>query len=108
MARRSPSSRWMTRFSGLAPESGAQHSLASGAGAVSVLLENMAPEQVGEWVVRAAELQGASPRRCLLEASGGINVDTVAAYAAAGVDLVSSGTLTNSAPALDIGLDIVT
>ena len=73
-----------------------------------VLLDNMSPEQVGECVVRAAELQGASPRRCLLEASGGINVDTVAAYAAAGVDLVSSGTLTNSAPALDIGLDIVT
>nr|WP_289011232.1 hypothetical protein [uncultured Candidatus Microthrix sp.] len=58
--------------------------------------------------VGGAGRRGPAPRRCLLEASGGINVDTVAAYAAAGVDLVSSGTLTNSAPALDIGLDIVT
>ena len=77
------------------------------AGADSVLLDNMSPEQVADCVARAAELQGASPRRCLLEASGGINLDTIAAYAATGVDLVSSGAITNSAPVLDIGLDVV-
>lgn len=100
--------RWPNRTVVVECEDLDQMIVAIEAGADSVLLDNMSPEQVGECVVRAAELQGASPRRCLLEASGGINVDTVAAYAAAGVDLVSSGTLTNSAPALDIGLDIVT
>ncbi len=100
--------RWPNRTVVVECEDLAQMMVAIEAGADSVLLDNMSPEQVGECVVRAAELQGASPRRCLLEASGGINVDTVASYAATGVDLVSSGTLTNSAPALDIGLDIVT
>ena len=42
----------------------------------------------------------------LLECSGGITLETVAAYAATGVDLVSTSQLTNSAPVLDIGLDI--
>ena len=45
--------------------------------------------------------------RALLEASGGITFDTLDAYAGTGVDLVSSGALTNSAPVLDIGLDLV-
>ena len=100
--------RWPNRTVVVECEDLAQMVVAIQAGADSVLLDNMSPEQVGECVARAAELQGTSPRRCLLEASGGINVDTVASYAATGVDLVSSGTLTNSAPALDIGLDIVT
>ena len=99
--------RWPNRTVVVECEDLAQMMVAIEAGADSVLLDNMSPEQVGDCVVRAAELQGTSPRRCLLEASGGINVDTVASYAATGVDLVSSGTLTNSAPALDIGLDIV-
>ena len=46
-------------------------------------------------------------RRPLLEASGGITLDTLDAYADTGVDLVSSGSITNSAPVLDIGLDVV-
>jgi nicotinate-nucleotide pyrophosphorylase (carboxylating) len=45
-------------------------------------------------------------RRPLLECSGGITVDTAAAYAATGVDLLSTSQITQSAPALDIGLDI--
>ena len=44
--------------------------------------------------------------RLVIEASGGITLDTVAAIAATGVDYVSSGALTHSAPALDVGLDI--
>ena len=82
------------------PALGAEHY------ADSVLLDNMSPEQVADCVARAAELQGASPRRCLLEASGGINLDTIAAYAATGVDLLSAGWLTHSAPTLDVALDI--
>ena len=44
--------------------------------------------------------------RCLVEVSGGVTLDTVAAYAAAGVDFISVGALTHSAPALDLGLDL--
>jgi nicotinate-nucleotide pyrophosphorylase (carboxylating) len=39
--------------------------------------------------------------------SGGVTLDTVASYAVTGADLVSSGAFTNSAPVLDIGLDIL-
>ena len=46
-------------------------------------------------------------RRPLLEASGGITFDTLDAYADSGVDLLSSGALTNSVTVLDIGLDVV-
>ena len=44
--------------------------------------------------------------RPLLECSGGITVETAAAYAATGVDLLCTSQITQSAPALDIGLDI--
>jgi nicotinate-nucleotide pyrophosphorylase (carboxylating) len=39
--------------------------------------------------------------------SGGVDLDTIGAFAATGVDLISVGALTHSAPVLDIGLDIV-
>ncbi len=71
------------------------------AGADALLLDNMAPEEVRACVGRAAG------HDCLLEASGGITLDTVAQYAATGVDFISVGRITNSAPALDIALDIV-
>ena len=73
------------------------------AGADLVLLDNMSPEQVRECVglVRGA------PRPCLVEVSGGVTLDNVAAYAAAGADLVAVGALTHSAPALDLGLDLL-
>ena len=44
--------------------------------------------------------------RTIVEASGGVNLDTVAAIAATGVDVVSVGALTHSARALDLGLDV--
>jgi nicotinate-nucleotide pyrophosphorylase (carboxylating) len=50
----------------------------------------------------AAGLKG----KLRLEASGGINLDTVRAIAEAGVDHISVGALTHSAPALDIAMDI--
>ena len=68
------------------------------AGAELVLLDNMTPAQVTDCVWLVAS-------QCLVEVSGGVTLDTVAAYAAAGADLVSVGALTHSAPVLDIGLD---
>jgi len=77
------------------------------AGADAVLLDNMTPEEakgavdlVDDWV---SSKGGARP---LLECSGGITVETAGAYSASGVDLLSSSQITQSAPALDIGLDI--
>lgn len=71
------------------------------AGADALLLDNMTPDQVRACVARAGG------HSCLLEVSGGITLDTVSEYAATGVDFISVGRLTNSAPALDIALDIV-
>jgi nicotinate-nucleotide pyrophosphorylase (carboxylating) len=44
--------------------------------------------------------------KAVVEASGGVNLDTVAAIAATGVDVISVGALTHSARALDLGLDV--
>ena len=43
--------------------------------------------------------------RAVTEVSGGVRLETVRAYAEAGVDVISSGALTHSTPALDVGLD---
>ncbi|ABS66430.1 nicotinate-nucleotide pyrophosphorylase [Xanthobacter versatilis] len=69
-------------------------------GADAVLLDNMTPETLTE----AVRMVGG---RMLTEASGRVNRDTAPAIAAAGVDLISVGWLTHSAPILDIGLDWV-
>lgn len=66
----------------------------------ALLLDNMSPDKVRACVARAAGYD------CLLEVSGGITLETVAEYAATGVDFISVGRITNSAPALDIGLDV--
>ncbi len=77
------------------------------AGADALLLDNMDAEQVRACVVVAEEhAAAAGTRRALLEVSGGITLETVGTYADTGADVVSSGSLTNSAPVLDIGLDI--
>jgi len=68
------------------------------AGADRLLLDNMSAETLREAV---AVVAGRVP----LEASGGINLDTIAGIAASGVDYVSVGRITQSAPAVDIGLD---
>ncbi|RJY09520.1 carboxylating nicotinate-nucleotide diphosphorylase [Aurantiacibacter aquimixticola] len=68
------------------------------AGATRLLLDNMEPPTLREAV---AVVNGRVPT----EASGGINLDTIHAKAATGVDYVSVGRLTQSAPAADIGLD---
>ena len=69
------------------------------AGADIVLLDNMTLEQMRE----AAELTGG---RAKLEASGGVSLDTVRAIAETGVDFVSVGALTHSAPALDVSMEV--
>jgi nicotinate-nucleotide pyrophosphorylase (carboxylating) len=69
------------------------------AGVDIVMCDNMTPDQV-ENAVRAVA------GRALVEVSGGVTLDTVGAYAAAGADLISVGALTHSAPVLDIGLDL--
>jgi nicotinate-nucleotide pyrophosphorylase (carboxylating) len=66
-----------------------------------ILLDNMTPESMREAVRRRNERAPG----VLLEASGGVNLQTVRAIAETGVDRISVGALTHSAPALDIGLD---
>ena len=68
------------------------------AGATRLLLDNMGPDMLREAVALVAG-------RVPCEASGGVRLDTIGAIAASGVDYVSVGRLTQSAPAADIGLD---
>jgi nicotinate-nucleotide pyrophosphorylase (carboxylating) len=77
------------------------------AGADAVLLDNMSPEEATAAVALVDDWEAANGSRPLMECSGGITVETAAAYAATGVDLLSTSQITQSAPALDIGLDIV-
>jgi nicotinate-nucleotide pyrophosphorylase (carboxylating) len=69
------------------------------AGADSVLLDNMGPAQLARAV---EQVDG----EALTEASGGITLETVRAAAESGVDLISVGALTHSAPSLDVALDV--
>ena len=68
------------------------------AGASHLLLDNMNPEVLREAVAIVAG-------RVPCEASGGVRLDAISAIAASGVDYVSVGRLTQSAPAADVGLD---
>jgi nicotinate-nucleotide pyrophosphorylase (carboxylating) len=68
------------------------------AGADRLLLDNMDPAQLREAVRVVA-------RRVPLEASGGVTLETIRSLAETGVDFISVGRITQSAPAVDIGLD---
>ena len=68
------------------------------AGADRLLLDNMPPPVLREAVALVAG-------RVPLEASGGVNLDTIRAIAEMGVNYISVGRITQSAPAVDIGLD---
>jgi len=68
-------------------------------GATRILLDNMSPEEVREAVELAAG-------RAELEASGGVSLGTVRAYAETGVDFVSVGALTHSARSLHVSLEV--
>ncbi len=67
-------------------------------GADVLLLDNMSPAELKQAVQKIAG-------RTVCEASGGVNLETVAAIAASGVDFISVGRITHSAPWLDIALD---
>ena len=75
-----------------------QEALAAGAG--SILADNMPPAMLSEAVRLAAG-------RVPLEASGGVTLENIRAIAETGVDFISTGKITQAAPAADIGLDIV-
>jgi nicotinate-nucleotide pyrophosphorylase (carboxylating) len=69
-------------------------------GADIVLLDNMAPEIMAQAVERVAGSM-------ITEASGSVTIDTVRAIAETGVDVISVGWITHSAPNLDVALDFV-
>lgn len=91
-----------SRFLQVEADTPAQASVAAEAGADAVLLDNFAPDEA-RCVARA--LKARFPT-LLVEVSGGITPENVAAYAEA-ADRVSLGFLTHSAPAVDFGLDLV-
>ena len=68
------------------------------AGADIIMLDNMSPEQLQKAVMIIGN-------KALVEASGGVNKNTIKAIAETGVDFISVGAITHSAPILDIGLD---
>jgi nicotinate-nucleotide pyrophosphorylase (carboxylating) len=68
-----------------------------------VMLDNMTPEHAAACVRLVRE---SSRPDLLVEVSGGVTLEKVADYAATGADLISTSTITQSAPALDIALDI--
>ncbi len=70
------------------------------AGVDTIMLDNFTPAQLREGVALVAG-------RAIVEASGGVNLGTVAEIAAAGVDVISVGALTHSVANLDLGLDVV-
>ena len=69
------------------------------AGAEAILLDNMSPQLVREAVTRAGG-------KALLEASGGITLETISEYAETGIDLISVGALTHSVRAIDLSLEV--
>lgn len=69
------------------------------AGAEVILLDNFAPAEVAAAVEQIA-------KRALVEVSGGMNLETVRAFAAAGPDLISVGAITHSARAVDLSLEL--
>ena len=71
-------------------------------GAEAVLLDNMSPEDVRQAVERVRQLDRDVP----LEASGGITLESVRTYAETGVNFISVGALTHSAPAVDLSMRI--
>jgi nicotinate-nucleotide pyrophosphorylase (carboxylating) len=95
--------RWPARTVHVECDSLDQVEQALRAGADALLLDNMSVEEVRHAVELA---DGSIGRRPLLEVSGNITLETAPAYAATGIDCISVGAITNSAPVLDIGLDI--
>ncbi|MEL6504294.1 MAG: carboxylating nicotinate-nucleotide diphosphorylase [Pseudomonadota bacterium] len=81
-----------------------QLEIALAAGPDVVMLDNMSTDQLREGVAMVAKYE---KRRTPIEASGNVNLDTIAAIAETGVDMISTSKITMSAPTLDLGLDMV-
>jgi nicotinate-nucleotide pyrophosphorylase (carboxylating) len=73
-------------------------------GADVVMLDNIAPKEMSAMLEELRALIGERPVE--FEASGGVNLETIAAVAACGVERVSVGALTHSAPAIDLALEV--
>jgi len=84
-------------------ESQGQLELACAAGAERLLIDNQSPETVREWGALARRLRPGIE----IEATGGIDLSNVRAYAEAGADFVSIGALTHSVKAADLGVEIL-
>jgi nicotinate-nucleotide pyrophosphorylase (carboxylating) len=69
------------------------------AGVDTIMLDNFTPDELRAGLAIVAG-------RAIVEASGGVNLDTVRAIAETGVDVISVGALTHSVRALDLGLDV--
>jgi nicotinate-nucleotide pyrophosphorylase (carboxylating) len=82
--------------------------VALAAGADVVLLDNMPPTVLREAVAVSQQHTTATGHDVLLEASGGLTIDTAKAVAETGVHFISVGGITHSSPILDIGLDLQT
>ncbi|HKA93330.1 MAG TPA: carboxylating nicotinate-nucleotide diphosphorylase [Acidimicrobiia bacterium] len=97
------SDRWPGRTVEVECERPEDVSEAIAAGAGIVMLDNMTPAEVKKCValVRASSRPGV-----LIEVSGRVTLESVAKYAAAGPDLISTSAITQSAPALDLALDV--
>ncbi|MDR1606932.1 MAG: carboxylating nicotinate-nucleotide diphosphorylase [Deltaproteobacteria bacterium] len=75
------------------------------AGADLILLDNMSPAQLSAAVELVQSFFAPKARTVFLEASGGININNIRQVAQTGVDFISVGALTHSAPWVDLGLD---
>jgi nicotinate-nucleotide pyrophosphorylase (carboxylating) len=83
-------------------ESVEQLEIACAAGASRLLVDNQSPETLRSWAALARRLR----RGIEIEATGGIQLETVRAYAEAGADFISIGALTHSVRAADIALEV--
>lgn len=78
-----------------------------GAPVQQIMLDNFSPDQIRQGIAEITEYRRANPSFApKIEASGGINLDNVGDYAIAGLDYISIGGLTHSAPALDISMEV--
>lgn len=96
---------WPGRTIHVECENADQALCAAAAGAGALLLDNMSPTEVAACV--AALVDAGLRDRVLIEASGGVTLESAGAFATAGVDCISVGALTASAPVLDLGLDLL-
>ncbi len=98
---------WPGRFVEVECETISQVLQAAEAGSDIVMFDNMALLEAKEAKDELEVFARTKGSRPLIEISGGVTMENIADYAALGVDFISLGIITNSAPSLDIGLDII-